>query len=310
MAVNMKGKDLVSVHDLTTEEVYQILRTAEYVKMMNKTGSRFQPLSGKTLGMIFTKPSTRTRISFEVAIYELGGYGLFLSANELQLRRGETIADTARVLSRYIHGIMIRTFDHKDVVELAHYATIPVINGLTDLLHPCQALADIFTIYEKKGRLNGIKLAYIGDGNNVAHSLMYAGAKVGMKVTVVTPEGYEPNPEVVNTARQDAAATGAEIILTNDPKEGVRDADVVYTDVWTSMGQEKEHDERVAALTPYQVNPSLLAHAKQDVIFMHCLPAHRGEEVVDEVIDSPRSVVWDEAENRLHVQKAILALVM
>ncbi len=310
MAVNMKGKDLVSVHDLTTEEVYQILRTAEYVKMMNKTGSRFQPLSGKTLGMIFTKPSTRTRISFEVAIYELGGYGLFLSANELQLRRGETIADTARVLSRYIHGIMIRTFDHKDVVELAHYATIPVINGLTDLLHPCQALADIFTIYEKKGRLDGIKLAYIGDGNNVAHSLMYAGAKVGMKVTVVTPEGYEPNPEVVNTAREDAAATGAEIILTNDPKEGVRDADVVYTDVWTSMGQEKEHDERVAALTPYQVNPSLLAHAKQDVIFMHCLPAHRGEEVVDEVIDSPRSVVWDEAENRLHVQKAILALVM
>ncbi|MEW6243479.1 MAG: ornithine carbamoyltransferase [Bacillota bacterium] len=310
MAVNMKGKDLVSVHDLTTEEVYQILRTAEYVKMMNKTGSRFQPLSGKTLGMIFTKPSTRTRISFEVAIYELGGYGLFLSANELQLRRGETIADTARVLSRYIHGIMIRTFDHKDVVDLAHYATIPVINGLTDLLHPCQALADIFTIYEKKGRLDGLKLAYVGDGNNVAHSLMHAGAKVGMKVAVVTPEGYEPNPEVVRTAREDAAATGAEIILTNDPKEGVRDADVVYTDVWTSMGQEKEHDDRVAALTPYQVNPSLLAHAKQDVIFMHCLPAHRGEEVVDEVIDGPRSVVWDEAENRLHVQKAILALVM
>lgn len=310
MAVNMKGKDLISIHDLSTEEVWQILKTAEFLKTIQKTGEFYQPLKGKTLGMIFTKASTRTRVAFEVAIWQLGGHGLFLNAQDLQLRRGETIADTARVLSRYLDAIMIRTFDHNDVLELARHATIPVINGLTDLLHPTQALADIFTIYEKKGHLEGIKLAYVGDGNNVAHSLMFAGAKTGMQVVVATPPGYEPKAEIVELAREDAKKTGASIELMTDPYAAVRGADVVYTDVWASMGQEAEHDRRVKDLAGYQVNTRLMEAAGPSALFMHCLPAHRGEEVTDEVADGPQSVIFDEAENRLHVHKAILALVM
>ena len=310
MAVNMKGKDLISIHDLSREEVDQILKTAEMMKLMYRAGEFYRPLQGETLGMIFMKPSTRTRISFEVAMYQLGGYALFLSAADLQLRRGETIADTARTLSRYLDGIMIRTFDHRDVVELAQYADIPVINGLTDLLHPCQILSDLLTIYEKKGKLAGLKLAYLGDGNNVAHSLLFGCAKVGMHIAVATPPGYEPDPEVVRLAREDAAATGSVVDLLHDPRRAVEDADVIYTDVWASMGQEEQREEKVRALAPYQVNGKIMAAARQDAIFMHCLPAHRGEEVTDEVLDGPQSVVWDQAENRLHVQKAILALLL
>ncbi len=310
MAVHLKGKDLISIHDLTREEVDQILKTAEMMKLMYRAGEFCRPLQGKTLGMIFMKPSTRTRISFEVAMYQLGGYALFLSAADLQLRRGETIADTARTLSRYLDGIMIRTFDHRDVVELAQYADIPVINGLTDLLHPCQILSDLLTIYEKKGKLAGLKLAYLGDGNNVAHSLLFGCAKVGMHIAVATPPGYEPDPEVVRLAREDAAATGSVVDLLHDPRRAVEDADAIYTDVWASMGQEEQREEKVRALAPYQVNGEIMAAARQDAIFMHCLPAHRGEEVTDEVMDGPQSVVWDQAENRLHVQKAILALLL
>ena len=310
MAVNMRGRDFISIHDCTREEVDQILKTAEMLKIRQKAGEMYQPLKGKTLGMIFQKASTRTRISFEVAIWQLGGYALFLSANDLQLKRGETIADTARVLSRYLDGIMIRTFDHSDVTTLAQYADIPIINGLTDLLHPCQVMADLFTIQEKKGRLEGLKLTYVGDGNNMANTLMHGGAKVGLHVTIACPKGYEPDPEMVAQAREDAKETGARIEVVNDPFEGVQGADVVYTDVWASMGQEQEHAERVKVMQPYQVNSKLMGAAKPNAIFLHCLPAHRGEDVADEVIDGPQSAVWDEAENRMHVQKAILALVM
>ena len=310
MAVNMRGRDFISIHDCTREEVDQILKTAEMLKIRQKAGETYQPLKGKTLGMIFQKASTRTRISFEVAMWQLGGYALFLSAGDLQLKRGETIADTARVLSRYLDGIMIRTFDHSDVTTLAEYADIPVVNGLTDLLHPCQVMADLFTIQEKKGRLEGLKLTYVGDGNNMANTLMHGGAKVGMHVTIACPKGYEPNPEMVAQAREDAKETGARIEVVNDPFEGVGRSDVVYTDVWASMGQEQEHAERVKVMGPYQVNSKLMAAAKPNAIFLHCLPAHRGEDVTDEVIDGPQSAVWDEAENRMHVQKAILALVM
>ncbi len=310
MAVNLKGRDLISLQDYSEEEIWQILKTAEYLKMLQKSGGKWRPLEGKTLGMLFTKPSTRTRVSFEVAIYQLGGYGLFLTGNELQLRRGEAIADTARVLSRYLDGLMIRTYDHDEVIDLAHYADIPIINGLTDLVHPTQVLADFFTLYEKKGHLRGLKLAYIGDGNNVTHSLMFGAAKVGIDLSVATPEGYEPNEEVVKVARRDAEESGASIELFHDPWEAVRGADAVYTDVWASMGQEEEHAERVKVFQPYQVNEELMAAAKGNALFLHCLPAHRGEEVTDEVIDGDQSVVFDEAENRLHVHKAILALLL
>ncbi len=310
MAVDMRGKDLVSIHDLSREEVMQILETARWLKMHQKAGGVFTPLVGKTLGMIFHKPSTRTRLSFQVAMYQLGGQAIFLSAQDMQLKRGESIADTARVLSRYLDGIMIRTFAHADVVELARYATIPVINGLTDLLHPCQALSDLFTISEKKGRLEGLRLVYVGDGNNMAHSLMLGGAKAGMHVVVATPPGFEPNDDVVRWAQEDAALTGGSVDIVHDPMAAVRGADVVYTDVWASMGEEAEHDRKAASLRPYQVNQALMNAAGPQALFMHCLPAHRGEEVTDEVIDGPQSVVWDQAENRLHVQKAILALVM
>ncbi|HII67429.1 MAG TPA: ornithine carbamoyltransferase, partial [Thermococcaceae archaeon] len=256
------------------------------------------------------KPSTRTRISFEVGIYQLGGYGLYLNAQDLQLRRGETIADTARVLSRYVDGIMARVFDHQDVVDLAKYGSVPVINGLSDFSHPCQALADYMTIKEKKGRIEGIKVVYVGDGNNVAHSLMIAGTKLGANVVVATPEGYEPDARVIKWAEENAAESGGSFELLHDPVQAVKDADVIYTDVWASMGQEAEAEERRKVFMPFQVNKDLVKHAKKDYIFMHCLPAHRGEEVTDDVVDSPNSVVFDEAENRLHAQKAAMALIM
>jgi len=310
VTVCMRGKDIVSVYDLTPEEVWQTLKLAESMKLRQTAGMEDRPLAGKTLAMIFHKPSTRTRVSFEVGIWQLGGYALYLGASDLQLRRGETVADTARTLSRYVDGIMIRTFAHDDVVELARHADVPVINGLTDYLHPCQALTDIFTIAEKRGRLTGLKLVYVGDGNNVANALLHAGAKVGMHVVVATPEGHEPDQRAVAEARHDAARTGGSIELSNRPREAVRDAHVVYTDVWASMGQEAEEAQRKRIFQPFQVNQSLLDAARPDVLFMHCLPAHRGDEVTDEVVDGPHSIVFDQAENRLHLQKALMALVM
>ena len=275
-----------------------------------KAGQLVQPLRGKALGMIFAKASTRTRLSFEVGMFQLGGHALFLSGNDLQLRRGESIPDTARVFSRYVDGIMIRTFAQADVEELAAWASIPVINGLTDLHHPCQILADLMTIREKKGTLSGLKLAFVGDGNNMAHSLMEGGAKFGMHVVIACPEGYDPDPAIVARARQDALASGARIEVVNDAREAAAGADVVYTDVWASMGQEAEAAARKAVFAPFQVNSPLMDLAHGDAIFMHCLPAHRGEDVTDAVIDGPQSVVFDEAENRLHAQKALLTLLI
>lgn len=310
MAVSMKGKDLISIADLSLEEIYEIFDVAKTLKEKLYMGEEHQLLKGKTLGMIFSKPSTRTRISFETGIYQLGGHGMYFNQNDLQLGRSENIHDTAKVLSRYLNGIMIRTFSHQDVIDLAKYATIPVINGLTDLLHPCQVLTDLFTILEKKRKLQGLKLVYVGDGNNVAHSLLNGCSKVGMDIVVASPKGYEPKKEIVENAKETARKMGSKVEIINNPVEAVKDADIVYTDVWASMGQEKEAEERRKIFKDFQVNLELVKYAKEDYLFMHCLPAHRGEEVVDEVIDSPNSIVFDEAENRLHVQKAIMALVM
>jgi ornithine carbamoyltransferase len=260
--------------------------------------------------MIYEKPSTRTRVSFEVGMWQLGGYALYLNASDLQLGRGETAADTAQVLSRYVNGIMARVFAHQTILDLVKYSKVPVINGLSDFTHPCQGLADLFTIYEKKGRLSGLKLAYVGDANNVAHSLLYGCSKVGMDITLGCPKGYNPNPGVVSEAREEGDRSGCKVEVTNDPKEAVKEADIVYTDVWASMGKEKEHEKRVKILKPYQVNAKLVKEAKEDYLFMHCLPAHRGEEVTDEVADSKNSVIFDQAENRMHTQKALLALIM
>lgn len=310
MAVTLRGRDFISVHDWSQEELEQVLQTADLFKLQSKVGRMDQPLKGKTLAMIFTKSSTRTRLSFEVGILQLGGHALFLSAADLQLGRGETVADTARVFSRYVDGIMIRTFAHADVLELARWADIPVINGLTDLLHPCQAMADLMTIKEKKGGLQGLRLCYLGDGNNVAHSLMFAGAKFGMQVVVCTPAGYAPDAAITELAVADARQTGAQITVSHDPAAAVAGADVIYTDVWASMGQEAEAVQRRERFAAFQANESLMRKADPAAIFMHCLPAHRGEEVTDAVIDGAQSVVWDQAENRLHAQKAIMALIM
>lgn len=306
----MKGKNLISIHDLTLEEVNQIFEVSKTLKQKQLTGESHRVLEGKTLGMIFTKPSTRTRISFETGIYQLGGIGMYFGPNDLQLGRSESISDTAKVLSRYLDGIMIRTFAHQDVIDLAEGASIPVINGLTDLLHPCQVLADLFTILEKKGKLKELKLAYIGDGNNMAHSLLNGCSKVGMHISIASPSGYKPNAEIVNNAKKNAKYMGSKVEILDDPVKAVKNADIIYTDVWASMGQESEAAERRKKFMRYQVNPKLVKNAKDDYLFMHCLPAHRGDEVVNEVADSPNSVIFDEAENRLHVQKAIMALVM
>lgn len=302
------GRDFLSIADVTGEEIKAIIDIARELKEARYRGDTHSLCEGKTLAMIFEKPSTRTRVSFEVAMYQLGGYALCLNAQDLQLGRGETIADTARVLSRYVDGIMIRTFRQEDVEVLAEAATVPVINGLTDWEHPCQILADLMTIFEAKGRLKGLKLAWVGDGNNVCHSLLLAAPRVGMDIAVATPPGYEPHPKIVAAAKE--AAAGSKVELGHDPIAAVQDADVVVTDVWASMGREAERAVRVEIFRPYQVNTALLCHARPDCIFLHCLPAHRGEEVTDEVIDGPASRVWDEAENRLHVQKALLALLL
>ena len=307
-----KGMDLLSIHELSTDDVEEILILAEELKAKQKAGIPHPLLQGKTLGMIFEKSSTRTRVSFEVGMYQLGGQALFLSSRDLQLGRGEPIKDTARVLSRYLDGIMIRTYGHERIEELARYADIPVINALSDLLHPCQALTDLLTIREHKGKnLAGLKMAYVGDGNNMTHSLMYAAAKVGMHFAAATPEGYEPNAEVVANAKADAKATGATITVTHNPMEAVAGANVIVTDTWASMGQEAEHDARTAVFRPYQVNAELVAASgNARSIVMHCLPAYRGEEITEEVFEEFADVIFDEAENRLHVQKAIMALVM
>lgn len=303
-------KDFISLHDITSDELTKLLNSALELKSQLKNGIPHHILKGKTLGMIFTKSSTRTRVSFEVGMTQLGGYPLFLSSNDIQLGRGETIYDTANVLSRYLDGIMIRTYSHQDVLDLAEYATIPVINALTDLLHPCQVVADLMTAYEHKGKLEGLKLAYIGDGNNMAHSLMYGCAKAGMDCAIAAPKGYQCDEAVVANAKDDFKKSGKTLLLTEDPVEAIKNADVVYTDTWVSMGQESEKAERQKLFTPYQVNKELFSHAKDDAIFMHCLPAYRGFEVTEDVIDGPNSVIFDEAENRLHAQKAVMAALM
>ncbi len=310
MAVRLKGRSLDSLSHLTKEEIEQILKTSELLKLQLLRGEEHPLLKGKTLAMIFEKPSTRTRVSFEVGMWQLGGYALYLSASDLQLGRGEPVADTAQVLSRYVDGIMARVFAHQTILDLAKYSRAPVMNGLSDFTHPCQGLADLFTIYEKKGRLSGLRLAYVGDGNNVAHSLLYGCSKMGLNITLACPKNYEPNPEVVLKAKEEGKKNGSEVRVTKDPKEAVKGADIVYTDVWASMGKEKEHEERIRVFKPYQVNGKLVKEAREDYIFMHCLPAHRGEEVTDEVADSENSVIFDQAENRLHTQKAVMALIM
>jgi ornithine carbamoyltransferase len=310
MSIDMKGKSLASLNDLTKEEIEQILKTSDLLKLQVYRGQEHPLLKGKTLAMIFEKASTRTRVSFEVGMWQLGGYALYLSASDLQLGRGETIGDTAQVLSRYVNGIMARVFAHQTILDLVKYSRVPVINGLSDYSHPCQGLADLFTVYEKKGKLSGLKLAYVGDGNNVAHSLIYGCSKVGMTLVLGCPKGYEPDSQVVARGKEEAKRTGCEVIVTNDPKEAVKGADVIYTDVWASMGKEKEQEERVKIMKPYQVNRDLVRLAKEDYIFMHCLPAHRGEEVINEVADSKNSAIFDQAENRMHTQKALMALTM
>ena len=307
----LKGKDLLSIHDLSTDEVAEILDFAAQLKTMQKAGVEHKLLAGKTLGMIFEKSSTRTRVSFEVGIFQLGGLGLFLSSRDLQLGRGEPIKDTARVLSRYLDGIMIRTFEQEKLEELAKFADIPVINGLTDLLHPCQVLTDLLTVREHKGKnFRAIKAAYVGDGNNMTNSWLYGAAKVGMTLEVATPEGYKPNQKVFENALADAEETGAKLSWTQDPAEAVKDADVVITDTWASMGQEAEHDARKKIFAPYQVNKKLLTGASKNAICLHCLPAYRGEEIAEDVFENNAHVIFDEAENRLHTQKAIMALTM
>lgn len=309
---SLRGRDLISIADLSSEELQFIIQTAFDLKRRFYSGERIIPvLRGKTLLMIFQKPSTRTRVSFEQAMVQLGGYVISLGWKEMQLGRGETIADTARVLSRYVDGIVARVYNHGDLVELAKYATIPVINALSDKEHPCQIIGDMLTILEKKGRLAGLTIAFVGDGSdNVLHSLLLASAKLGINIKIGTAKGYDPDPEIMKLALEDANRTGASIEVLRNPEEAVKGADVVYTDVWVSMGQEAEREKRIKDLSGFRVTPELMSLAKSDAIFMHCLPAHRGMEVTDEVIDGPQSVVWDQAENRLHAQKAILALLL
>lgn len=305
-----KGRDFISFHDFNQDELSFILEVAKDLKAEQRAGRPHPILQGKTLGMVFTKSSTRTRVSFEVGMYQLGGHALFLSGRDIQLGRGEPISDTARVLSRMVDGIMIRTFSHQEVLELAEFSTIPIINGLTDLLHPCQVLADLMTIQEHKGRLEGLKLAYVGDGNNMAHSLMFGGAKMGLHVVIASPQGYKPDPLIIAKAQADAKDNGGLVEVVDDPSEAVKGADVLYTDVWASMGQEAEAKERMEAFKGYQINSDSLKRANQSAIVLHCLPAHRGEEITEDVIEGAQSVVFDEAENRLHAQKAVMALVM
>ncbi|MFL0582205.1 ornithine carbamoyltransferase [Solibacillus silvestris] len=307
---SLQGKDLLTLLDYTSEEVKQLLELATQLKIITKAGKCPRLLEGKTLGMIFEKSSTRTRVSFEVGMQQLGGYGMYMNARDMQIGRGEPISDTGRVLSGYLDGIMIRANSHKMVEELADNASIPVINGLTDLDHPCQALADLETIAENKGELKGLKIAYVGDGNNVAHALIVAAAHVGMHVAVATPPGYECDTRIIEKAQVIASRNGSTIVVTNDPVAAVTNADAVYADVWTSMGQEEETQKRLKDFAKYQINDELVAHAKPDYMFLHCLPAHREEEVATSVIDGPNSYIFEQAENRLHAQKAVLVSLM
>lgn len=300
-------KDLLSIYDLETTDFEKIWKNAARLKKLLKQGKEHASLKGKTLGMIFDKSSTRTRISFEVGMYQLGGIALFLNSRDTQIGRGETIADSARMMSRYLNGIMIRTFTQESVEEFARYATIPVINGLTDLSHPCQILSDLFTIKEKKGSYEKLKIAYIGDGNNIANSWIEAAARLPIQLTLACPQGYEPDKKIMTKCAREASEG---ITLYSNPQDAARNADVLYTDVWTSMGQEDEVKERKKIFKNYSINIKLLEEAKKDAIVMHCLPAHRGEEITADVIDGPHSVVIDQAENRLHVQKAILEILL
>ena len=303
-------KHLLTLQDWSEDDIYQCLSLALKIKAKQKNGEEQTCLKGKTLAMIFAKSSTRTRVSFEVGASQLGGNALFLSTSDIQLGRGEPISDTAQVLSRMVDGIMIRTFKQSDLEELAKYGSIPIINGLTDEFHPCQVLADLLTIYEKKGTLKGLKLAFVGDGNNMAHSLMIGCSKLGMDVSIASPDSYKPNPVYTAWSVANAGQHGSKVTICTDPLEACKDADVLYTDVWASMGQESEAAKRMKDFVGYQINVDCLKVAKKDCIFLHCLPAHRGEEVTSEVIDGPHSVIFDEAENRLHAQKAVMALLM
>jgi ornithine carbamoyltransferase len=302
-----KKRDLLSLSDVTPTEIQRLFNRATTLKEAVKSGQVTHTLKGRTLGMIFEKPSSRTRVSFEVGMFQLGGHALFLSSKEIQLGRGEEISDSAQVFSRYLDGLMIRTFAHKNVETMAKYSSIPVINGLSDDFHPCQVLTDLFTYQEHRGSLKGKKVAWIGDGNNMAHSWIMAASKVGCALTLACPANYEPDPRVIATAEKEIKAEGqGSIYLTSDPREAASGADLVITDTWTSMGQEAERERRLRAFEGFCVDGAMMKEAQSDALFMHCLPAHRGEEVTSEVMDGPQSVIWDEAENRLHVQKAIL----
>ena len=298
-------RDFLTLLDLSAEEISALLKRA--IDMKSGKDANKCPLIGKSIGLLFEKASTRTRVSFEVGIYQLGAHPIYLNPNEIQLGRGETIPDTARALSRYLDAIVIRTFGHELLAEFAAHSSVPVINGLSDLHHPCQALGDLMTILEKKGRLKDIRVAYVGDGNNVANSLIEAASVTGMNLTIACPEGHEPDADVLERVR---AAANSEILILREPKEAVGRADVVYTDVWVSMGQEKESKQRKKRFKDYQINSKILSCAKKDVVVLHCLPAHRGEEITDEVMDGPQSAVFDQAENRLHAQKALLELLV
>ena len=308
--LNLQGQDFLRIGDFTKEQLMELIHLAVNLKNKQKLGEPHRYLEGKTLAMIFEKSSTRTRVSFETGMYQLGGMAQFLSSSDMQLGNGETVGDTAKVLSRYVDAIMIRTFGHEIVEEVADNADIPVINGLTDEAHPCQVLADLLTIYEQKGKFDGLKLAYVGDGNNMSQSLMVGCALMGIDCYVATPKEYTVKQHIIDQAIEASALTGAKIIQTNDPKEAVKDADVIYTDVWTSMGFEEEEEIRMKAFADFQVNTELVQDAKDDYLFMHCLPAKREVEVTSEVLDGENSVVFDQAENRLHAQKAILVSIM
>jgi len=303
-------KHFISIADLSTEEIWEVLNRAKALKDEWRQGGNQPLLRGKVLGMVFQKPSLRTRVSFDVAMLHLGGHALYLSPNEIGLGQRESVADVARVLSRYVDGIMARVFAHDHILQLAEHSRVPVINGLSDYNHPCQGITDVFTIWEKLGELKGLKLAYVGDGNNVAVSLLFATTKLGMHFSIGNPPGYDLPAEALSLAQQFARESGSQIFTTHDPVEAVTNAHVVYTDTWTSMGQEAEQARRAAVFPPYQVNSELLSRARPDAIVMHCLPAHRGQEITDEVADGPQSVLFDQAENRLHAQKGILALLM
>ena len=310
MPVSLKGRHLITIHELTTEEFIQILDIADDLKRRYSKGEVYKPLAGKTLAMIFQKPSLRTRVSFEAGMSRYGGHAIYLGPTDIQLGNRETAQDIACTISRYADAIMARTFGHDIVEQLAEGASVPVINGLTDKVHPCQILADLMTVREKKGKLSGLKMAFLGDGNNVAHSLLYGCAKVGMHLTLAVPQGYDPDPQVLTQAKEDAKQSGANLSVTHDLDQALDGASVIYTDVWASMGQEDEQKARTKVMQPFQLNQAALSKARPDAIVLHCLPAHRGEEITNEVIDGKHSVVFDQAENRLHAQMSVLVQVI